>query len=195
MTLTLAPTFRFHDPANPLAYERLLRAAPRTGRCPVWLTPSACERADGWVAVSVPPFDPLAVLEEGWPGPGPFPGLAARRGPDREGVVGEAVAWAENEVWCSRLVVGAGRCPAELVASLGWDGAGRDLSGLVTVLRSWEMRFGAVVVELGADELVLAVAAPPQTSAEAVRVEAEHRALGVVRVPLCGARVWRLRWV
>jgi hypothetical protein len=173
MTLTLAPTFRFHDPANPLAYERLLRSAPRTGRCPVWVTPSAVERAEGWVPVPVP-----------WHASVPHP----------EEVVGEAVAWAENEVWCSRLVVGVGRCPAELVAGLGWDGAAGDLSGLVTTLLSWEERFGAIVVELGAGELVLTVAAPPQTAADAARVAAEHRAVAVAPAPLCGERVWRLRW-
>jgi len=198
MTASLAPTFRFHHPENPLAYERLLRAAPRTGRCAVWLADAAA--AGPWSPAPVPPLDPLAVLEEWWPGPGLFPGLAAGWRPPREEVLDEAVAWAENDAGRARLVVGTGRGPAELLATLGWTGSPRDLAGLATVLRSWESRFGAVVVRIGVDDLVLSVAAPPRTTVEAGRLAAEHLAVVpgleargyAARLP--GARVWRLRW-
>ncbi|GAA4552954.1 DUF4253 domain-containing protein [Pseudonocardia xishanensis] len=198
MTVSLAPAFRFHDPENALAYERLLRAAPRTGRCGVWLAEGALEGSGP--PVPVPPLDPLAVLEEWWPGPGLFPGLAPGRPPRREEVVDEAVAWAENDAGRARLVVGVGRRPADLLATLGWAGARRDLAGLVTVLRNWESRFGALVVRIGVGDLVLTVAAPPRTAADADRVAAEHVALlpGLDRrgyaARLSGARVWRLRW-
>lgn len=196
MSLSLEPTFRFHDPENPLAYERLLHSAASTGRCAVWLG-----ALDGrWEPAPVPPLDPLAVLEEWWPGPGMFPGLAPGRMPRREEVIDEAVAWAENDAGTARLVVGAGRGPAELLATLGWRGSTRDLAGLVTVLRSWEARFGAVVTRIGTDDLVFTVAAPPRTTAEAERIAAEHLALQPALDTrgypgrLCGARVWRLRW-
>jgi hypothetical protein len=42
------------------------------------------------------------------------------------------------------------------------------------VLRSWEDRFGIRVVGLGYDVLVVSVAAPPATLAEATAVAAEH---------------------
>jgi hypothetical protein len=74
----------------------------------------------------------------------------------------------------------------------------RDLAGLATVLRSWEKRFGAAVVELGADRMTLTVAAPPGSSYEAGRVAVEHAAvcpgLDVDGYRLGDARVWRLRW-
>lgn len=197
MTLAHAePRFRFHDPETPLAYERLLRAAPRTGRCPVWLGEGAVERVGAWVPVVVPPLDPLGVLQE-W---GPVERLAAGPAPLRDELVAEAVAWAEHDARRVRLVVGEGRGPAELVATLGWSGAAgvRDLAGLATVLRSWEKRFGAAVVELGADRMTLTVAAPPGSSYEAGRVAVEHAAvcpgLDVDGYRLGDARVWRLRW-
>lgn len=82
----------------------------------------------------------------------------------------------------------------------------QDVGGLSAALRSWEDRFGAVLVELGFDSLVLSVAAPPTTASRALAVAAEHRAFcldnflmqkgdlrafadGLVRVPH-----WRFWW-
>jgi hypothetical protein len=49
-----------------------------------------------------------------------------------------------------------------------------DVARLCAVLRSWEDRFGIRVVALTFDQLVLSVAAPPTTLAEAEAVAAEH---------------------
>jgi hypothetical protein len=42
------------------------------------------------------------------------------------------------------------------------------------VLRSWESRFGARLIELGSGTLLLSVAAPPASAAHAESVAAEH---------------------
>lgn len=69
--------------------------------------------------------------------------------------------------------------PAEVPAALGWTGMinrTQDVGGVSAVLRSWEDRFGAALVALGFDSLLLSVAAPPTTAARALAVAAEHRA-------------------
>ncbi|SEN10219.1 DUF4253 domain-containing protein [Actinacidiphila rubida] len=49
-----------------------------------------------------------------------------------------------------------------------------DMAELCTVLRSWEERFGTRLVGLGDDRLILSVAAPAGTPADAEAVAAEH---------------------
>ena len=51
-----------------------------------------------------------------------------------------------------------------------WD----DVAEVSAVLRSWEDRFGAVLVRMHLSVLELAVAAPPWTVDDCVRVAAEH---------------------
>ncbi|GAA1836424.1 hypothetical protein GCM10009836_13600 [Pseudonocardia ailaonensis] len=144
MTTFAAPRcFRFHDPGTPLAYGRLLRAAPRTGRCPIWLTSRALASSPGWEPV---PLDPR-------------PGLL------HEGVIAAAAAWAENTAWRSHLAVGAATRPADLVAALGWTGV-PDPARFSALLRGWEELYGAVLVELDAEAGVLAVAEPPRSGRE-----------------------------
>jgi hypothetical protein len=77
------------------------------------------------------------------------------------------------------------------------------------VLRSWEERFGAVLVAMTFSTLVLAVAHPPRSQADAERVAAEHFAFcpdqhdpqnGTVYTPrtygrtIRGASRWRFWW-
>ncbi|NNG20033.1 DUF4253 domain-containing protein [Naumannella sp. ID2617S] len=70
--------------------------------------------------------------------------------------------------------------PADVPAALGWTGAeayeylGASVSA---VLRSWEDRFGAVLVGLGADRLRLSVARPPRFEEQALRLAGEHYGL------------------
>jgi hypothetical protein len=52
------------------------------------------------------------------------------------------------------------------------------------VLRSWEDRFGIRVVALGFDTLLVSVAAPPTTLAEAEALAAEHFAF-------CPDNIWQ----
>ncbi|WP_370944811.1 DUF4253 domain-containing protein [Amycolatopsis sp. cg5] len=142
-----------------------------------------------------------------------FPGLT-RRSPKRTKPFEDA-AWAGGVlagVPGSRLgLVRAGR-PADIPAVIGWAGmiAMTDrVAALSAVLRSWEDRFGAVLVELGFDSLAFSVAAPPTTRKRGLSVAAEHRAFS----PACfgryleertveeyaegiqGSHFWRFSWL
>ena len=66
--------------------------------------------------------------------------------------------------------------PADILPRLGWAGAcnHRTASELAVVLRSWEDRFGARLLEVGFDDIRLLVSRPPQTLADAQRIAAEH---------------------
>lgn len=67
--------------------------------------------------------------------------------------------------------------PADVPRVLGWYGpANHDLSGsdVTAVLRSWEDRFGAVLVGMGFDVLQLAVAHPPTDPSGLDALAREH---------------------
>ncbi len=102
-----------------------------------------------------------------------FPGLAiVKRAPNDDVVdlVARAVSAEPRRLGLVRV-----ERPADVVAAVGWEGALNytDARSLSTVLRSWEDRFGAVVVGLGFDVMTLAVRRPPATDDEALRVAAE----------------------
>ncbi|WP_406354459.1 DUF4253 domain-containing protein [Streptomyces sp. NBC_00658] len=76
-----------------------------------------------------------------------------------------------------RLALVPARRSADIPAAIGWSGPVNyegDVARLCAVLRSWEDRYGIRVVALTFDQLVLSVAAPPTTTAEAEAVAAEH---------------------
>jgi hypothetical protein len=76
-----------------------------------------------------------------------------------------------------RLALVPARRSADIPAAVGWTGPVNyesDTAVLCSVLRSWEDRFGIRVVALTFDRLVLSVAAPPATAADAEAVAAEH---------------------
>lgn len=139
---------------------------------------------------------------------GIWPGLAAPAAPE---VSPEAAA----DELAGRLIrdPGArlGLMPVERgadvpVAAEWWAGEELDTGAAAAVLRSWEDRFGARVVQLGYDSLELSVAAPARDLDQAVRVAAEHFALCVENVgrerdalshyaeELVGARHWSFWW-
>jgi hypothetical protein len=67
--------------------------------------------------------------------------------------------------------------PADILAAIGWSGACnylRDVVELSAVLRSWEDRFGALLVGISFCTLDLAAASPPVTEDECLRGAAEH---------------------
>jgi hypothetical protein len=66
--------------------------------------------------------------------------------------------------------------PADILPRLGWAGAAsnRSASELAVVLRSWEQRFGARLLEVGFDEIRLLVSRPPSTLHAAQPIAAEH---------------------
>ncbi|AZP19536.1 DUF4253 domain-containing protein [Streptomyces aquilus] len=79
------------------------------------------------------------------------------------------------------------RRSADIPTAIGWTGPTNyadDTALLSAVLRSWEDRFGARVVALGFDQLIVSVAAPPTTLDEALAVAAEHFAF-------CPDNIWQ----
>jgi hypothetical protein len=74
--------------------------------------------------------------------------------------------------------VPAGR-PADVLPCLSWYGASNSRTSLeiAAILRSWEDRFGARLLEVGFDTIRLLVTRPPQTLQAAQRIAAEHFAL------------------
>ncbi len=164
--------------------------------------------------------DAAAVMQRWWPGPccspaclapvGPaFPGLvrrSSRRGkPDTEAILTAKDIAAKIAV---RLALVRVARPADVLAALGWAGARHttDASALSAVLRSWEDRFGARLVMLGVDAMVLSVAAAPTTVRRAQGVAAEHRAfcpdearrqhepLAEIAASLLHERSWAFWW-
>jgi hypothetical protein len=72
-------------------------------------------------------------------------------------------------------LVPAGR-PADVLACLGWQGAvnSRSTADITAVLRSWEDRFGARLLEVGFADIRLLVSRPPSTLETALPIAAEH---------------------
>ncbi|ROO86350.1 uncharacterized protein DUF4253 [Actinocorallia herbida] len=78
---------------------------------------------------------------------------------------------------------------ADSVAAAGWIGPVNhveDTAEIAAVVRSWEDRFGAIVVGVGFADLYLSIAAPPTTPTEALPIAAEHFAF-------CPDSVWQGR--
>ncbi len=77
--------------------------------------------------------------------------------------------------------------PADAVAAIGWQGWANydaDPGEMATVFRSWEERFGAVLVGLGFDVLTFAVSRPARNLGEATAIAAEHTAI-------CPDNIWQ----
>ncbi|WP_405860921.1 DUF4253 domain-containing protein [Streptomyces sp. NBC_00090] len=114
-----------------------------------------------------------------------WPGLAATPSepwPDVEQVAAQVLADLTgdgDDTW-EPYILDRAYCSTELSAlaeERGLAGAGcwpYDMSEMRIVLRSWEERFGARLVGLGYDRLILSVAAPVRTMSEAEAISAEH---------------------
>ena len=65
---------------------------------------------------------------------------------------------------------------ADVLACLGWQGAvnSRLTADITAVLRSWEDRFGARLMEVGFADIRLLVSRPPCTLEAALPIAAEH---------------------
>ncbi|WP_217235347.1 DUF4253 domain-containing protein [Streptomyces sp. AC555_RSS877] len=121
--------------------------------------------------------DPLAPFGPAWPGLAP----AGREEADpdvRAAEVADSVRGGRGSAFHHpRLALVPARRSADIPAAIGWTGPlnhENDVARLCAVLRSWEDRFGIRVVALTSDTLVVSVAAPPSTPAEAEAVAAEH---------------------
>ncbi|MEW2495099.1 DUF4253 domain-containing protein [Streptomyces nodosus] len=118
----------------------------------------------------------LAPFGLGWPGLAAAPRREAEPGA-RAAEVAEVLLGSGSWPTEPRLALVPARRSADIPAAIGWSGPlnhENDVARLCAVLRSWEDRFGIRVVALGFDQLVLSVAAPPTTPAEAETVAAEH---------------------
>jgi hypothetical protein len=117
-----------------------------------------------------------------------------RHDPQAEAGIAGAVLVANKRPNYRLGLVEAGR-PADVPARLGRP-------GLSAILRSWEDRFGATLVVLGAREMMLSVSAPPTELHKALVVANEHRSF-CPRIPgtlpqlsrgLIRLRRWHFRW-
>lgn len=206
------------------AYGGLLADAPRAGRCPVWISAHGRES----IRTDLPPaaaltaladHDPSDVLAQRWPGrcclwcecPPPFGGEFTGLTPASEPAgdpVGAAARLADEQGRAHLALVPVSR-PADVPAALSWTGACNaldDAIGLSAVLRSWEDRFGALLVRIDRATLWVAVDAPPWTEDDCLRVAMEHfafccdvdgedpRPLRRYAATLRGAHRWRFWW-
>jgi Domain of unknown function (DUF4253) len=189
----------FDDPG---LYGRLLAAAPASGRCPVLLAGHAlASLGEGWdpgpALADVERRDAADVLARRYPSgcvyhadclapfgttfPGCAPATAGRSLLRPDEVVAAAVDEAELVGEHQLALVPVSR-PADVPAALGWSGMSAswdgwdDVAAVSTVLRSWEDRFGAVLVRMGRATLELSVAAPPWERSECLAIAAEHYA-------------------
>ena len=189
------------DPVT--CWRRLVGLYPETGLWPLLLMSLAADHDHRpWHSGELDPvplsrvdaLEAAAVLAEGWadslvplgenpyvshlrPYGAAFPGLAEpsrRESAPAEVPVGALRPWAP---WQLGLV--PCRRPADTVALIGWHGAinSRTPEQVSAVLRSWEDRFGMVLVGLGFATLTLLVPHPPATESEALPITAELAAL------------------
>ena len=211
------------------AWRTLATSFSQHGLWPVVLSSLSGDDERPWLAgelgfdeSSVPgDFDALTVLREQWrrgvPSDDPeglaalapfgaeFPGLAARSsGKEDLGALTSVVDELEG-----RLGLVPVNRPADVPVVLAWSGPINhfsDMGPLSAVLRSWEDRFGAVLVGVGFDTVSLAVERPPSDRATAAGIAAEHFAIcpdciwqgaGSIEAyadQLLGARTWQLWW-
>jgi hypothetical protein len=213
-------------------YGRLLAAALPGGRCPVLLTDDALGAIEeGWdpraALADVARRNAVEELSGRYPtgcvyhpdclAPfgGTFPGTApatAGRALLRPDDVPTAAAGEVDLLGEHLLGLVPVSRPADLPAAVGWFGTSsswqpwNDVAALSAVLRSWEDRFGAVLVRMGRATLDLAVVAPPWERWECLAIAAEHYAFcddtytgnpGTLRDyanSLRGATRWSFRW-
>lgn len=201
-------------------YQRMLAEAPRTGACPVWITdPGRLQVPDDPQAAvaAIARADPVGFMERRWTANCPFcgcrdpfdefPGLQPAL-PPSEDPVRAAALMADGPGRAYLAIVPVSR-PADVVTAVGWTGAcnyQEDLAGMSGVLRSWEERFGALLVRMDISTLWVSVASPPRTADECRRVAAEHftfcrdvdwedpRPLRTYAGTLLGNPRWRFWW-
>jgi hypothetical protein len=152
----------------------------------------------------------LAPFGPEWPGLAAAPRLEAD--PDaRAAEVADSLLDEGSWFKEARLALVPARRSADIPAAIGWSGPlnhENDTARMCSVLRSWEDRFGIRVVALTFDQLVLSVAAPPTTQAEAEAVAAEHFAFCPDNIAqghhetlqeyaaheIVGRRIWSFWW-
>ncbi|MEU9863614.1 DUF4253 domain-containing protein [Streptomyces sp. NPDC047971] len=123
-------------------------------------------------------WEAYAAENEEWPGLGETLPAATATPEARAAEVADALsAECPASFKDPHLALVSARRSADIPAAIGWTGPlnhENDTARLCAVLRSWEDRFGIRVVGLGFDVLVVSVAAPPTTLAQAEEAAAEH---------------------
>ena len=118
-------------------------------------------------AAIIAPFGPA------WPGPAPA--IKPPTAPER---VADEIAERLVKPAQTRLGLVPVVRSADVLGFTGWPGPTNttlmEPGALSAVLRGWEVRFGARLIRVGANSLVLSVAAPPTTQPVALQVAAEH---------------------
>ncbi|MEH0428234.1 DUF4253 domain-containing protein [Streptomyces stelliscabiei] len=194
------------EPAPPGAWAAVLPARRTVGLLPVLLDVGGSQGGpEEWELMpgetSYPgDHDADEVLAEFWDAYAgtedpDWPGLTGAPAPDRfpadpdtiAATTADALVEDPSRLKDPRLALVPARRSADIPAAIGWTGPvnhENDVARLCAVLRSWEDRFGIRVVALTFDQLVLSVAAPPTTEAEAEAVAAEHFAF-------CPDNIWQ----
>ncbi|QFQ99606.1 DUF4253 domain-containing protein [Streptomyces phaeolivaceus] len=183
------------EPAAPGAWAAVEPARRTAGLLPVLLDvgggqggPEGWELAPGEMSypgdhdaeeVLAESWDAYATTEDDdWPGLTEAPARAQAPDPDTLAAdTADALVKDPSRLKDPRLALVPARRSADIPAAIGWTGPANhenDVARLCAVLRSWEDRFGIRVVALTFDQLVLSVAAPPTTEAEAEAVADEH---------------------
>jgi hypothetical protein len=193
--------------------------------------PEAAELPDfGFYCPANPAFldqmSAATILANGWDDEDDDPYLAAKHAPFGTAFPGLAHAEttklpsARLEQTVSALspaylgLVAASR-PADVPATVGWSVFGIDWPGgpearsleVGAVLRSWETRFGARLLQIGSDAILrVLVERPPRTLEHAQHVAAEHLAfadecnhgsgstVATLAEVLVGAPIWTFWW-
>jgi hypothetical protein len=192
-------------PAAPGDWAALGRTAPAVGLLPVVLDVGAGHGGpELWQLMPdemsyAGNHDAEEVLEEFWDEcaeeDADWPGLAAHpegavSAPDPESVASDVVDSlldGHGPLKDPRLALVPARRSADIATAIGWTGPANhesDTGRLSAVLRSWEDRFGIRTVALGFDTLLVSVAAPPTTLADAEELAAEHFAF-------CPDNIWQ----
>jgi hypothetical protein len=103
-----------------------------------------------------------------------FPGLAPA---EQQPLGSEQFQQALAALWPARIGLAVASRPADVLPTIGWDGIANwshTALPVAAVMRSWEDRFGATLLQVGFAEICLLAKRPPRTT-EAVRlVAAEH---------------------
>ena len=187
-------------PGAVAAWAALAEQFPATGLWPLLLHSLYDGSGRPWANAELSPvteteidaLDPRDVLAEGWHGSlvpirNPWPpgtGPLAPFGPDFPGLAPAQLPWDDEPLepdtaGSAQLGLVSCRRPADAVALAGWMGAinRREPAEVSAVLRSWEDRFGAMLVGLGFATLTLLVTRPPTTEEAALHTAAEVAAL------------------
>jgi hypothetical protein len=166
--------------------------------------------------VSWPEEDDPESMERRWPFTPEWPGLAPPESTPLTpagrqqalDVVLPRIRLAHRETPEARIgLVAAGR-PADVLPVTGWGGLvnrGQSLLPLTAVLRSWEDRFGARLIDVGYADLRLFVERPPRTLEAAQRLAAEQvvladdcidgaRYIPDIAVRLVNGPIWTFWW-